>query len=26
VLKLFELGVPFTQGEDQRWTFKSSFD
>lgn len=26
VLRLFELGVPFTQGEDQRWTFKSSFD
>ncbi|KAF2280631.1 cytochrome c peroxidase mitochondrial precursor [Westerdykella ornata] len=26
VLKLFELGVPFTVSEDQRWTFKSSFD
>ncbi|KAF2809557.1 mitochondrial cytochrome c peroxidase [Mytilinidion resinicola] len=26
VLRLFELGVPFTQGEDARWTFKSSFD
>jgi cytochrome c peroxidase len=26
VCKLFELGVPFTQGEDQRWVFKSSFD
>jgi cytochrome c peroxidase len=26
VVKLFELGVPFTQSEDQRWTFKSSFD
>jgi len=26
VLRLFELGVPFQQPEDQRWTFKSSFD
>jgi cytochrome c peroxidase len=26
VLKLFELGVPFTVSEDQRWTFKSSYD
>ena len=26
VCTLFELGVPFTQTEDQRWTFKSSFD
>ncbi|KAF2200484.1 cytochrome c peroxidase mitochondrial precursor [Delitschia confertaspora ATCC 74209] len=26
VLRLFELGVPFTTSEDQRWTFKSSFD
>ncbi|KAK7181505.1 heme peroxidase [Paraphaeosphaeria sporulosa] len=26
VTKLFELGVPFTQPEDQRWVFKSSFD
>ncbi|KAF2797907.1 class II peroxidase [Melanomma pulvis-pyrius CBS 109.77] len=26
VLRLFELGVPFAQAEDQRWTFKSSFD
>ena len=26
VMRLFELGVPFTQGEDQRWTFKSSYD
>lgn len=26
VLTLFELGVPFTVPEDQRWTFKSSFD
>lgn len=26
VTTLFELGVPFTQGEDQRWVFKSSFD
>jgi cytochrome c peroxidase len=26
VLRLFELGVPFTTSEEQRWTFKSSFD
>lgn len=26
VTRLFELGVPFTTGEDARWTFKSSFD
>ncbi|KAF2184413.1 class II peroxidase [Zopfia rhizophila CBS 207.26] len=26
VTTLFELGVPFTTSEDQRWTFKSSFD
>lgn len=26
VVTLFELGVPFEQPEDQRWTFKSSFD
>ncbi|KAL1612357.1 heme peroxidase [Paraconiothyrium brasiliense] len=26
VTTLFELGVPFTQSEDQRWVFKSSFD
>lgn len=26
VTTLFELGVPFTQPEDQRWVFKSSFD
>ncbi|KAF2005011.1 class II peroxidase [Amniculicola lignicola CBS 123094] len=26
VLRLFELGVPFQQSEEQRWTFKSSFD
>ncbi|KAF2018175.1 class II peroxidase [Aaosphaeria arxii CBS 175.79] len=26
VLRLFELGVPFVAAEDQRWTFKSSFD
>jgi cytochrome c peroxidase len=26
VMTLFELGVPFTQPEDQRWVFKSSFD
>ncbi|KAF2117745.1 heme peroxidase [Lophiotrema nucula] len=26
VLRLFELGVPFTQPTDERWTFKSSFD
>lgn len=26
VVTLFELGVPFQQPEDMRWTFKSSFD
>ena len=26
VMKLFELGVPFQQPEDQRYVFKSSFD
>ncbi|KAF2872507.1 heme peroxidase [Massariosphaeria phaeospora] len=26
VLRLFELGVPFSQAEENRWTFKSSFD
>jgi cytochrome c peroxidase len=26
VMKLFELGVPFQQPEDQRWVFKSSYD
>lgn len=26
VVTLFELGVPFAQPEDQKWTFKSSFD
>ena len=26
VVTLFELGVPFQQPEDQRYTFKSSFD
>ncbi|KAF2737353.1 heme peroxidase [Polyplosphaeria fusca] len=26
VVRLFELGVPFTVAEDARWTFKSSFD
>ncbi|KAF2635925.1 heme peroxidase [Massarina eburnea CBS 473.64] len=26
VVRLFELGVPFTTPEEQRWTFKSSFD
>ncbi|KAF1960360.1 heme peroxidase [Byssothecium circinans] len=26
VVRLFELGVPFSTPEDQRWVFKSSFD
>ena len=26
VLRLFELGVPFSTGEEGRWVFKSSFD
>ncbi|KAF2692096.1 class II peroxidase [Lentithecium fluviatile CBS 122367] len=26
VVQLFELGVPFVQGEEQRWVFRSSFD
>lgn len=26
VVALFELGVPFTQAAEERWTFKSSFD
>uniref|UniRef100_L2G2T3 Peroxidase n=1 Tax=Colletotrichum fructicola (strain Nara gc5) TaxID=1213859 RepID=L2G2T3_COLFN len=25
IVKLFELGVPFAQGEDQRWTFKPTW-